>query len=293
MAGSLADITVVIKTFRRPAACFAAAQSWMRLFPAVPVVVVDDGGDEQEKPAKSLGNVRRYIETDFDIGLSAGRNLGVEACESRYVLVADDDNACREGTDLLKVISQMEAYDAGVVGTGAYWFVKNAAECVTVRGFPKVGGFTFCDITENHLVIDRSKVEVRWDGRLKIGCEHADFFMQCRDAGVTVAASQHIDFDHVASARGCEFYEKHRNRMDFRAIFRKKWGGVRVLGWEHVVCGDAAEVQEACRRHGYHVEQTILGDGWRSFRDSGSPQCREFRRKRRDARERRDAENQP
>jgi len=55
-----------------------------------PIIVVDDGRKPTELNLHGLTGVR-VINLPFDVGLSAGRNAGVDACETEYFVTLDDD----------------------------------------------------------------------------------------------------------------------------------------------------------------------------------------------------------
>ena len=70
-AGSLQDVTAMIKTFERPRRLRQLVGSIRRLYPDLKIIVVDDGKDPQPLPG---------VETQilpYDSGLGAGRSKGL------------------------------------------------------------------------------------------------------------------------------------------------------------------------------------------------------------------------
>lgn len=222
------NATVVIKTFLRPHACVASVRSWRLMSPSIPIVVVDDGGDVS--PDLSEFTNVRHIKTDFDIGISAGRNVGFAAADTRYVFLADDDNGCSLSSDIEAAVGQLAASGVGILGVGAYWFGETAGN-LSIRGLSRVQAFTPCDATLNHFVCDRD-VAPRWDERVKVAGEHVDYFLECRRVGCRVAATPLLDFYRTNHAirRSDPAYGRYRRRC-YQRLVREKWGYKRIGRW--------------------------------------------------------------
>jgi GT2 family glycosyltransferase len=222
------NLTVVIKTFLRPACCVASVESWLLSVPGIPIVVVDDGGDVS--PDLTAYPTVRHIKTDFDIGISEGRNIGVEAADTRYVLLADDDNGCSLQSDVPAALEQLQAEGLAVLGVGAYR-LRDADGCLYISGRPRVEEFTRCDATLNHFVGDRDSMP-RWDPLIKIGGEHADYFLEARRIGAAVGATPLLSYYRTwaASRSKDPRYGKFRNRVYMRRV-REKWGYRAISRW--------------------------------------------------------------
>jgi glycosyltransferase involved in cell wall biosynthesis len=223
------NATVVIKTFLRPHACIASVQSWCLVAPGIPIIVVDDGGGVSPD-LTPFSNVR-HIKTEFDIGVSAGRNIGVAEAETKYVIVADDDNGCRQWCDLDAVISEIESRDVDLLGVGAYTMSVTDNGRLTIEGKPRVEGFTPCDATLNHFIASKDSMPP-WDDRMKCAGEHVDFFLECRKRGVKVAGTPMLDFYRTtrASRFASPEYSRHRRR-NFTRLVRQKWNLRSVSRW--------------------------------------------------------------
>lgn len=223
------NLTVVIKTFLRPACCVASVESWLLKIPGVPIVVVDDGGDVA--PDLSAYPTVRHIRTEFDIGVSEGRNVGVAAADTRYVILADDDNACSLDSDIPAALEQLKAEGLAVLGVGAYWF-REAAGCLHIGGRPRVDTFTPCDATLNHFIGDRDTMP-QWDARLKMAGEHVDYFLEARRIEAGVGGTPFLNFYRTwaASRSRDPRYGKFRGRGYQRRV-REKWGYRSISGWK-------------------------------------------------------------
>jgi hypothetical protein len=221
------NLTVVIKTFLRPAACVAAVESWLRSVPGIPIVVVDDG---DVSPDLSAYPSVRHMKMAFDSGLSAGRNLGVAAAETRYVFIADDDNACTMTSDLPAALEQLEREGVAILGVGGYSF-HMADRRLAIVGGRRVGKFTRCDAVLNHFIGDRERMP-KWDAKIKVAGEHIDFFMQCREQRVPVAGTPLLDFYRCFTAmkKADPRYGKYRRRI-FHGMVRRKWNLRSITRW--------------------------------------------------------------
>ena len=223
------SVTVIIKTFLRPDACRAAIRSWLAVVPRIPIIVVDDGGDVT--PDLTEFPSVTHIRTEFDIGVSAGRNIGVAAAGTRYVVVADDDNACTRRTDLPAALDQLKQHSLGIIGVGAFWF-KESGVTLSISGVDKVASLTRCDAVLNHFIGDRERMPA-WDASLKIAGEHVDYFLECRRKEVPVAATPLMGFYRCKRAvkKANPAYKGYRERRSYLETVEKKWGYASIGKW--------------------------------------------------------------
>ena len=196
-------LTVVIKTFRRKQSLLSCLRAIRRrLGKHVQVVVANDGGDgltlEDEDGGVLLPVV--VVELPFDVGLSRGRNEGVTVAETDYVLVLDDDVEIESSSsDLVRLISAMDASDVDVIGGEVG---NDAKEYMTYAGdMRQVGSDLYLtsssthgdgsscprhDLVPNVLLARRATLlSHQWDERLKVG-EHEDFFLRAKIRGLAV-----------------------------------------------------------------------------------------------------------
>jgi glycosyltransferase involved in cell wall biosynthesis len=254
--------TVIIKTFMRPRCCVKVVQSWKSQYPEADIIVVDDGPPELKPNLKGISRVR-HIRTEFDIGLSAGRNIGVSEAKTDLVFICDDDNVCRRDCDIAGAASQMEKYDIDIAGVGAYFFeIDEAAGELHVSGYPVVSGVVFCGIVLNHFLATRSSMP-RWDEAIKIGFEHPDFFLDCRKLGVKVAATPLIRFRKALAAAqregGRKYLDFRRHRREtYQRIFESK-RGLSYGRWRHIRSGmDVGEFLEATKSMGLKEKNCLV-----------------------------------
>ena len=108
------SVAFCIKTIHRPQCCAALVRSIHTHYGNDrPLIhVLDDGQPElrfsTNCPAEAA-MVDQIIETEFDIGLSAGRNHLLDAGDTPIVVLADDDHLVTEQTRLPELVQKLNA----------------------------------------------------------------------------------------------------------------------------------------------------------------------------------------
>src|SRR6056297_1659611 len=110
------QVTFCIKTIHRPQCCAALVRSihehYGRNRPAIHVL--DDGKPELRFSSNcptEAAMVDQLIETDFDIGLSAGRNRLLDASETPIVVFTDDDHLVTQRTKLPELVAKLNKHN--------------------------------------------------------------------------------------------------------------------------------------------------------------------------------------
>src|SRR5271170_2205682 len=88
------DISVLITTFLRDGSLEKCINVLDQNIPEMKAIIIDDGYKSPSKDIlyRRLGNNgHAIIEAPFDTGLSEKRNIGVKACETKYLLMGCDD----------------------------------------------------------------------------------------------------------------------------------------------------------------------------------------------------------
>lgn len=243
MSETVDDITICISTFIRDDLLFRCVDSIRQVHPTIPIIVTDDGRHDISKTERLEQVGVNYIPMSFDSGLSAKRNVMIDAASTPYVALMDDDMIMTEDVKLYKLRSLMDVADlaAGRLyypSKGRYrdhlanmvfqprelllrptplkWQIHNKVKyCVTHR-------------TLNCFVAKREVLRaVRWDERLKITYEHLDFFIRLRLAGVPVVYSPDSVFSEQKE-RNPEYRSYRLRTAEHRKIFFNKWGFSQV-----------------------------------------------------------------
>ena len=85
----LDDVTIVIKTFEREDSIRMLVDSIRLFYPFIPVVVIDDSAETLDQ--SSFDGNTQYVHTDYNIGVSEGRNRGVALSKTEFKFIVDDD----------------------------------------------------------------------------------------------------------------------------------------------------------------------------------------------------------
>ena len=237
------DVTAIIKTFLRDRYLFECVESLHKTYPDMLISVADDGdpSDEKEAKLKELG-VTRYIRMPYASGLSAGRNVLLDACDTPYLLLCDDDMFFNEASNIEKLYTLMGVAD---IAGGAFLqygaFVHNYSANLIQEGnqfrlaavewpsFEEYNGVRYgqCDLTHNIFVAKTDKVrKVRWEDGLKIRFEHEDFFMTAKQQGLKVVYCPDVAVAHkLQGYTDIPEFSSHRwDDTSSREVFLKKWG---------------------------------------------------------------------
>ncbi len=202
--------TALICTFERPACAERLVAQILARFPYMPIIVIDDS-----KEARPIPNVQ-YVHTDFDIGISAKRNLGVTLTQTEYVFHCDDDNVLIPESLIGEAEFLLEGSGVDLLGlkevNNEYYGVF-ARDGDTVRylkaDIGTIGDVTLYDFVPNLWIAKTAALKThRWDDSLKTG-EHFAFFYE-HNKRLIVGFTDRVQFGHAPMTNSV--YAAHRNR---------------------------------------------------------------------------------
>lgn len=115
-------VTFCIKTIHRPHCCATLVRSiYEHCGDDRPLIYVLDDGKPELRFSLTCPDeaamVDRLIETEYDIGLSAGRNRLVEAAQTRMVVFSDDDHVVGPQTRLDDLVRKFESSRIDLLAT--------------------------------------------------------------------------------------------------------------------------------------------------------------------------------
>jgi glycosyltransferase involved in cell wall biosynthesis len=196
------ETTIAVKTFQRPESLLRLVSSIRHFYPDIAVHVVDDS----EQPLDPVPEgITRYRHEPFNsLGVSAGRNLGLEHVETEYVLFCDDDMVFERRTDLGKMLRALVSTRFDVVS--CMWMDHEPWRSIP-RGFRRyegtldveertlvhrlgatrgtVDGLPVFDIVHQFFVASVERLGPDpWNPRLKVAGEHVDFFLGLKERGL-------------------------------------------------------------------------------------------------------------
>ena len=248
-------VTIVAKAFERPQCLRRLLDSAARMYPGIEVIVLDDS----ERPSLSVEDIARYraapgglelqyIRSEYDIGLSDGRNRLVELATTPFVLLVDDDFELKTKGGVEELLSALEGGGFDLAGgcvdspqgdAWSYSFHESEGTLTLTPFVPcalvaapappdYVSQGASCWRADFILNFFLARTEflwrVKWDARLKLG-EHEDFFLRVKDAGGRVAMCRGASAYNDNSCDLTEAYKEKRRRVfDYWVEFFLKRG---------------------------------------------------------------------
>ena len=232
------QVTFCIKTIHRPQCCAALVRSiYEHCGDQRPFIHVLDDGQPELRFSKhcpdEAGLVDRLVETEFDIGLSAGRNRLLDSGTTPIVVLTDDDHQVTEQTqlpllvqklvrspdlDLLAALSNQEEQPRLLT-------MQDRVMRIHYGEHSRRAGIARCDYVGNCFVAYRDILQaIRWDESLKME-EHWDFFWRCKLAGVKVGVATDHSFlhEHVDPPGYV------RGRPEYLSVGKQKYGLRKVI----------------------------------------------------------------
>ncbi|WP_432558821.1 PqqD family peptide modification chaperone [Granulicoccus sp. GXG6511] len=259
------NVTLVLKTFERPAVLGRMLRSVRRVYGG-PVIIADDS----RVPFVTDDPLVRVLRMPFDSGIGAGRNALLDAVDTEFVFLADDDMHLMPDFDLARPLAYLERNaEVDVVGGRVIhlplWRTADysSARLYAYRGEPRVregvviDGLPVSYKVPNFYVARTERVRaVGYDDQLKRQ-DHNDFFTSAYGELVCV-----IDRAMVC-LHAHSFFDAHYQsfRMDTSAdaaYLAQKWSGERA---DEVVAAvaDAPSARQLAVLHHAAVE-TVAGD---------------------------------
>ncbi len=232
---STRDITFCIKTIHRPWSCHRLVESIRNHIDEPNIVVVDDGIPEK-RYSDTYPQSAKYCNVvnldQHDVGVGVGRNAAIQAAETQYIFLLDDDHVVTPKLKLPQVCERFSHDDIDILGVRQggggrpllFAPLMNGKRIWMYRGEHKrAGSVAWCDMSSNAFLARRETIaNLRWDEQLKT-YEHWEFFYRASHVcglKVAVATNCLVRHEHVVNSS----YQSLRSRSKFRVIGLRKHG---------------------------------------------------------------------
>jgi glycosyltransferase involved in cell wall biosynthesis len=234
MTFQLSDITFCIKTIHRPWSCNRLIESLRKHIDNPNIIVVDDGRHDRRFANKYLDTALhcQVIHTEQpDVGVGVGRNIAVDAVQTEYLFLLDDDHVVTPNLHLDLVADRFAKNDIDILGVrqgsgGRPTMLSklmNGQRIWIHRAETRRNGYVaWCDMSSNAFLARTETIRtLRWDEEIKT-FEHWEFFYRAKlaELKVAVAGDCFIKHAHVESAA----YRSLRKRSKYRSMGLRKHG---------------------------------------------------------------------
>ena len=204
--------TFIIKTFERPERLFLLLKSLDKFYPNVPIIIIDDS----RKPIKKKWAPHiQYIYTEFDIGVSEGRNRAVKLVKTKYFVLLDDDYEFTEQTKIEIFKELLEKYNFDLIAgryRDFYWsdgtfraednfegFLRTYRKVIYICIYDDIADDCDAipvDYTRNLFLAKTDVIQKNpWNSKIKTE-EHISFFIDLQNNNVKVGYTPYVIANH-------------------------------------------------------------------------------------------------
>ncbi|WP_292663811.1 glycosyltransferase [Nitratifractor sp.] len=223
------NLTAIVKTFERPKTLRRLIDSIRRCYPNLRVIVADDS------KTPSFFEGMQTIALPYDSGVSLGRQRALEAVETPYVLLLDDDFIFYRETKLEEALQRMEKnrqidiMGGEVVNLPSFKALeyKNAGLHPTesrslIAPGTLIDGMPVYDKVPNFYIARTERLRlVGWDPRIK-RLDHADFFTRAKGVLLTVM-NKELKVLHAQTPHNRAYMQKRHDIQQDRTVLRMKY----------------------------------------------------------------------
>lgn len=225
MVSRQSNFTFCVTSFLRPKVTSECVRKIREFYPTAPILVGDQpppAGAPSGRELNLAGIEATTLRLPMDCGASFARNRLIEAVETPYFVLLDDDMFI-SGQHVEKLASWSDQFDLDVVGgrlvdehanlqrwDGNLWVED---ECLRFEPVPICSPVTALDVVPMFFLGRTERLRgIKWCEAYKIGREHIDYFWILKQSGVRVGLGDSIVAEHL-HARD-PYYSSFRKRAD-------------------------------------------------------------------------------
>eukprot|EP00698_Gefionella_okellyi_P013187 TRINITY_DN3598_c0_g1_i1.p1 TRINITY_DN3598_c0_g1~~TRINITY_DN3598_c0_g1_i1.p1 ORF type:complete len:619 (+),score=80.98 TRINITY_DN3598_c0_g1_i1:419-2275(+) len=246
-------VTLLSKTMARERLVKRLIDSFRSQYAGTKVIVADDGGGMDTKWCHASDGCI-WLSMQSDAGLSLARNTLVDASDTPFVFLADDDFEVTFDSRIDVLLEHAIIHEADIVaGKIPYdrrlWGIDFAGLLQVGRdqlellpgAHQQLGACQRVDFVPNVFIATRSALQrIRWDPELKLG-EHEDFFLRAKREHVRVLTCETIGLKHNQQQwygweqRNTDYAKKRLRVFAFFDMALRKHGLKRLLSFGNVM----------------------------------------------------------
>ena len=213
------SVSAIVVTYNRPLSCKKTISSLLSqsILP-YEIIIVDDASS---KPFEFNHPLVKVFRNQFELGLSASRNIGVKVSRGDIVAFIDDD-AIADRDWIKNIEYAFREYDADIVGGPVFpLFLSKPPEWFDIKQFGWSVGINKKDIIGCNFAVKRSVFERigyfdenlgRKYGKLLSG-EESEFLQRARYANLRVLFMPEIKVHHIV----------HPHRLTLYYLMKRVW----------------------------------------------------------------------
>lgn len=205
------NVTAIVISFLRPDYTIACIQSLRKVYPAINIIVGENGHYSAKLAYECTQVQAKYVELPYDSGVCVARNRLLEQVTTEYVLVGDDDFFYTPDTGVERMHTLLDRHpEIDLIGGRIIEndVVRNYQGSIEITGrhlvntpinldtapfeYDEVSDLRYIktDLVFNFFVARVASIKnIPWDEQIKVAYEHSSWFIDLKKAGVHVAFS--------------------------------------------------------------------------------------------------------
>ncbi|MCI0481845.1 MAG: glycosyltransferase [Candidatus Dadabacteria bacterium] len=243
------DVTIIIKTFERPAALRRLLSSIKKYYGNEPIkILVADDSRETFDGGVDAGLDVTIHRLPFDSGAGAGRNLLLGKVSTKYFLTLDDDFVFGRRTRIENLLRALKDHDEIDLAAGLVcdlprrWWqrkkMRRSGRTVTISDgvlkrsrtpLGRIGEYEIYNHLPQFFIAKTDRIrKVGWNDYLKT-VEHTAFFIDCARNGIVSVEVPSVIAYHNRGKN--KFYSRYRNNRagEFVDYLHRTYGYSREI----------------------------------------------------------------